>query len=887
MLLTNPPTIPVCSVNFINSPGGQFYYSVSFMLITSITIQEHAGINREIEPVTIGIPFTTGTLTPSMKVALVDPQGKELPATLTPTGYWPDGSLRWGLLDFQISMIAHSFTELALHVIQLGNSRGQNIQISETDDELTINTGTSIFKLDKRYFNPFLSLSTAARNQAVELIDTDGLAYIAKAATFTVDLKDTSNKAEVNITGHFVSTTGSTSMGFSSCMTFYANHSMVQIDFTVSNPNAAYHPGGLWDLGDNGSIFFNRLAVNIDLEGAKNLNWQTQSGELSVPVTTEQFSIRQISSGGQNWQGNIHKNQAGKVNHQFRGYQCISSGEIIAQGNRISPILYVEHNTGVLGVHIEKFWQNFPKGLSVDSGKVSIELFPGANSGPIELQGGEQKTHRFFIELDARKKPLDWVIEPLLPRLLPDYYALTSAMCFLDTYNPETTLNKLILSGLSSDNNFFTKREIIDEYGWRNFGELYADHETLGYKGDQPLVSHYNNQYDPIYGLARQFLLTGDSRWFELMDDLAKHVADIDIYHTDHDKPEYNRGLFWHTNHYLDAETSTHRTFSQHHPDVTSDGPSGGGPASEHCYTTGFLFHYYLTGSKLSLQALNDLIQWSSNALNLPNTILGKLNFLKGTGIPAIKRLLCQETVYLYKYPLSRGTGNFINTLLDACQLTADMAYIERADKLIRQTAHPNDLISNRNLQDIENNWSYTVFLQSVAKYLDTKELLDKIDDSFIYARDTLIHYAEWIADNDQPYLSRPELLDYPNKTWVAQEIRKANILCAAYKYSGGSNKNYLNKAFYYYSYVAEQLTNHSETTFTRILVILLQNHGYYDFFAKNHDFKQYSNLEEVNFKEPPKLNYSSLTKIFIKEFWESVVGFSLKKEIQWFKHRL
>ena len=74
------------------------------------------------------------------------------------------------------------------------------------------------------------------------------------------------------------------------------------------------------------------------------------------------------------------------------------------------------------------------------------------------------------------------------------------------------------------------------------------------------------------------------------MDDLARHVIDIDIYHTDKDRDEFNGGLFWHTNHYLDAATSTHRTHSREHQKIKPGG-CGGGPGLEHLYTTGLLYH--------------------------------------------------------------------------------------------------------------------------------------------------------------------------------------------------------------------------------------------------------------------------------------------------------
>ena len=44
-----------------------------------------------------------------------------------------------------------------------------------------------------------------------------------------------------------------------------------------------------------------------------------------------------------------------------------------------------------------------------------------------------------------------------------------------------------------------SQREVIDEYGWRNWGDMMADHETDGYvqSWDVP-ISHYNNQYTGI-----------------------------------------------------------------------------------------------------------------------------------------------------------------------------------------------------------------------------------------------------------------------------------------------------------------------------------------------------------------------------------------------------
>src|SRR5207249_3752466 len=115
------------------------------------------------------------------------------------------------------------------------------------------------------------------------------------------------------------------------------------------------------------------------------------------------------------------------------------------------------------------------------------------------------------------------------------------------------------------------------------------------YQGPAPVVSHYNNQYDFVLGTLLHYLRTGDPAWFDLGDPLARHVIDIDIYHTERDKAAYNGGLFWFTDHYRTAQTCTHRTYSRGNC-RPGDRSYGGGPASAHNFTTGLLHYHYLTG---------------------------------------------------------------------------------------------------------------------------------------------------------------------------------------------------------------------------------------------------------------------------------------------------
>src|SRR5690606_17587101 len=103
---------------------------------------------------------------------------------------------------------------------------------------------------------------------------------------------------------------------------------------------------------------------------------------------------------------------------------------------------------------------------------------------------------------------------------------------------------------------------------------------------------------------------SGDVRWFHLLDDLAKHVIDIDIYHTQEDRRAFNGGMFWHTEHYTQAATATHRAYSKATLAWKSRHLCGGGPSSEHNYTSGLLGYYYLTGDRAARDAVIGLADW-------------------------------------------------------------------------------------------------------------------------------------------------------------------------------------------------------------------------------------------------------------------------------------
>src|SRR6185369_7874787 len=103
---------------------------------------------------------------------------------------------------------------------------------------------------------------------------------------------------------------------------------------------------------------------------------------------------------------------------------------------------------------------------------------------------------------------------------------------------------------------------------------------------------------------------------------------------------------------------------------------------------------------------------------------------------------LATATVEPTNQIVGRGAGNSINALLDAYSASSRREYLGKAEEFVQRCIHPQDDIAALGLLEPEHRWSYLVFLQVLAKYLDLKRELGETDYAFHYARDSLLHYA-------------------------------------------------------------------------------------------------------------------------------------------------
>ncbi|MEZ5291483.1 MAG: hypothetical protein R2745_10390 [Vicinamibacterales bacterium] len=782
--------------------------------VARVTVRSPA-LHERAEPLSFGVPFARGRVTDVDRLVAI--AGGPLPTGARVAERWPDGSVRWAWLDVEAVVPAGG---LVLDVrADVARPAAPMLDVVAGPRSIAISTARLRIVLDLDHAGLVARLDADGRcaarfgADAVHLIDAGGRSLPVVFSALAVE-HHTALRVVTRASGRAKLGDGAI-VNVDVRVTVLAGSTAIGIDLGLHNPRAAVHDGGFWELGDPGSLQLRGAGVSCAAPGAAvRAHLSLADGEPVHPVAVP-LAVTQQGSGGEHWQSRVHVDRDGVVAVDGPGFVLDANGQRTS-GSRAHPWLAIEHEAGRLGVTARRFWQLFPKAIDADAaGRLRVWSLPPGDRLH-ELQGGERCHFEWWLDADAAHGAdgASWQRRP--STVLPAIEAVAAAEA-LPALEPApagpagalAVYEGLIAAALDGADGFAAKRERIDEYGWRHFGDLYADHEN----GDDPAlqrVSHYNNQYDAVLGLTLQALRHDDHRWWEMASDLAWHVARVDVYWTSADRAAYNGGTFWHTGHYVDAGKSTHRCYPR------GAGLHGGGPSNEHCYSHGLLLHHLLTGDPLSRAAVVSLGDWVV-AMDDGRLARWPLPWLARSATGGASATVSPE----YHGP-GRGPANAMAALFNAHRLSADPALPAKADELLRRVIHPDDDIAALELLDVERRWSYTVFLQALGRYLWTHA---PDDGRYAYARASLLHYARWMADHEYCYLDKPEVLEFPTETWAAQDLRKSEVfdLAAYHAPSEAERSRFLERARYFHHRSLATLASSPTRTRTRPLVLLLQ----------------------------------------------------------------
>lgn len=550
-----------------------------------LTVEEPSGVARAQWPVTSGVPLASGELREASEAALLTPDGQTLPLQTEVLARWPDGSVRWLLLDFQINLAANEKKPLTLRYGP-GNAAAaaeQPVRVERAKDAVAIETGplrlAGAVSLDLNGDGRFTKEEQLVADPLSFVVtDADGRQFPASAADAVTEVEQAGPiRACLRVSGVHGSKDGHM-FRYVARIHAYRGKPWLRICYTFIND----YPDALmakirsleWAL---------RPSSRGTTEGAVLLEGKAGRGGRLFQIDERQYQIDGVP--------------AGKRAH---GWAAIGSDK-----------------AGV-AIGLREFWQNWPKSLAAQSGELRMGLCPELPQGlydgkPLReenklyyaLRGGVHtfkvgvaRTHELWATFfpgpadpvklaqffQAAEEPLLATVDPRqvsASRALGDFPPADpsdpSKFCGYDAW-----LSRALDAHLA-------RADKDREYGMLNFGDWYGERQ----------VNWGNLEYDLQHGLFLQYVRTGDRRFFKRAEQAARHHIDVDVVHATnaHLKNPWGEppqvGDIWlhacnHTGgYYENAPLPVDRTYQMGHS--TNFG---------HVWVAGDLEYYYLTGDR-------------------------------------------------------------------------------------------------------------------------------------------------------------------------------------------------------------------------------------------------------------------------------------------------
>ncbi len=695
-----------------------------------LKVENRASVNRVNEPLTSGVPLPRGLIfadaaSGRLPLKITDQTGKQIPAQFSVSAKWPDGSVRWVLLDFQASV---EDEEQAVYYLEDGipGDTSYGIKIEESNQKINIDTGKLYFSINKKEGNLFgevfrqglkvQPIISAQEQNGITLLGADNRLY----ASYFIDPDQVvveeqgPLRAVILVRGKFAAADGKIfhpqTARYSLRIHSYFNQDYLRLFLTLEN-NGRY--GFRHESYKSETYDFKELALNLKFNLNQTVQLRTQ-GYRGKIKPDDRFFLHQ------------RHRIINPANEAENFSYVIKEGDKIEEKGKRSPgwLDISDQNQGV-SVAIRHFWQNFPKSITFQHQTLSLGLWPLGGKWPPQavenyrFRGGTHKTYeillRFYnkaIPALTAQKLLECFNNPLFAIAPPAWYANTGVLG-LTAPKGVTSQNPILAEALQRyeklqackvhleeseeqhgkypPSTIYTEREARGEnqdwYGWMDFGDI----PWGGQSGDG---AYSSGHYDWPYGMLLQFLRTGDYAFFRLGDELTRHRMDIDQYHTDRGSP--------YLNHFQWNEFGNH----DRSPEPWEPNPS-------HTWIQGLVLYYLLTGNKKAKEAALEVGEATKTYWNK---------------VPGSAELRIQ--------------GWSIENLLALYQLTGKQDYLDLAikiykDRTIRFIA-PDGYVGNPKELNI---FQAVLVLEPLIKLnLLTKD--ENIQDTILKLLDFLIHKA-------------------------------------------------------------------------------------------------------------------------------------------------
>jgi hypothetical protein len=219
-------------------------------LSVAIRVREPTGVPRRREAIRVGVPLGRGQVADAAALALVDELRRPIAWQGKTLAHWPDGSVKWLLVDALLDIEGDATQTLRLErggPGEPGAASSKDVLVVSSDvTGLSLSTGSTHFQFIDGA-EPFrCALGPGAEpdlGAGIRFTRADNTSVLASFEPASL-VESGPLRATVSATGHIRDPRGRPWLRCEVCAAVLAGSNALELEITLWNPAAALHPGG-------------------------------------------------------------------------------------------------------------------------------------------------------------------------------------------------------------------------------------------------------------------------------------------------------------------------------------------------------------------------------------------------------------------------------------------------------------------------------------------------------------------------------------------------------------------------------------------------------------------------------------------------------------------
>ncbi len=527
-----------------------------------LTVSDALGVKRIEEAVCSGVPFAKGALRADESMHVEAPDGKAVPTQTKVLGCWPDGSVRWLLVQFPAACAPNAEQQYGL-LRGKGPAPAAPLVVDVHAEAIVVDTGPLLVTVPKTAMTVLGDVRVRRTGAADRLVLKGGepMTFVLEGGSThssrlvrpeAVTIEETGPvRATVRIVGWLEGPEGKRSYKLDTRLRFYAGSADVQAEYTF--------------------ICLGRPAVH-------------RVKEISVDLRPESGgSPHYILPGdGQATRGALADGATAAVDVDAEMVCRVGlDGSMTAAKNHLDGWGVLASDASSVGVAVRDFRHLGPKAIEFAPGHIKLALWSPRAGKILNLGRTRAKTHFVLYRFGAagsEQKAIAGRVrafgQPLVATVDPAYFCTTDALGALSPAGvPETEEYDA-----KTDACFAVLREqretMVRENGMLHYGDYY--HGGYGNK-----LTRGDLEYDTAHAAFLLYARSGRRDYYDFAVACNQHFIDMDVNQETGDQRFHGYGD--------GAENHEAATTTMEWGHVFTDGPADA---------------YYLTGNERSLEAV-------------------------------------------------------------------------------------------------------------------------------------------------------------------------------------------------------------------------------------------------------------------------------------------